>query len=64
MKSQYDLTKTFELKGGWFLPEAPKRRLSGEVSFSPEEGIHLELIGDFQMNPLGMERNRDQGTVL
>ncbi len=63
MKSQYDLTKTFELKGDWFLPEAPKRRLSGEVSFSPEEGIHLELIGDFQMNPLGMERN-SYATIL
>lgn len=57
MKSQFDLTKVFALKGDWFLPEEPMLRLSGEVTFSPEEGIQLELIGDFQVNPLGMERN-------
>ncbi len=47
MKKEFDLTTAFTLKGDWFLPEQPENRLSGEVSFSPETGIHLELIGDF-----------------
>lgn len=57
MVKQFDLTQTFNLKGDWFLPEDANQRLSGELSYSPEDGIHLELIGDFQMNPLGLNRN-------
>ena len=57
MVKQFDLTQTFNLKGDWFLPEDANQRLSGELSYSPEDGIHLELIGDFQVNPLGLGMN-------
>ena len=57
MVKQFDLTQTFNLKGDWFLPEDANQRLSGELSYSPEDGIHLELIGDFQVNPLGLGLN-------
>lgn len=49
------MTNAFSLKGDWFLPETPDKRLSGEVSYNPDEGIHLELIGDFKDKLLGYE---------
>jgi hypothetical protein len=41
----------FEYKGLWYLPNNPKRRISGILKFSPEEGAILELIGTFQRAP-------------
>lgn len=38
MVKQFDLTQTFNLKGDWFLPEDANQRLSGELSYSPEDG--------------------------
>ena len=63
MKGKFDLTTAFTLKGDWFLPEKPEARLSGEVSFNPEEGMKLELIGDFKFNPLGLD-NSSYPTIL
>ena len=57
MKKQVDLLHSFSLKGDWFLPEDPKNRISGEVSYSPIEGIHLELIGDFAPGNIGFTGN-------
>lgn len=57
MKAQFDLTSTFSLKGDWFLPDSPDKRLSGEVSYSPEKGVYLELIGAFSKNPLDPDDN-------
>lgn len=55
MKQVYDMTKSFSLKGDWFLPDNPGMRLSGEVSYDTNVGIHLELIGDFKGDILGAE---------
>lgn len=63
MKGKFDLTTAFTLKGDWFLPEKPEERLSGEFSFHPEEGMRLELIGDFNFNPLGLD-NSSYETIL
>ncbi len=57
MKAQFDLTSNFSLKGDWFLPDSLGVRLSGEVSYSPERGIYLELIGAFSKNPLDLNDN-------
>ncbi len=37
----------FELKGYWWLPTEPNNQLFGSVSFRPESGISLELLGLF-----------------
>lgn len=38
----------FEYNGIWWLPENPERRISGILSFHPQEGASLELIGTFK----------------
>jgi hypothetical protein len=35
----------FEAKGFWWLPETPENEISGNLSFSPGQPIHLELMG-------------------
>ena len=36
----------------WYQPQDPDRRVSGEVTYTPNEGIKLELIGDFSKHSL------------
>lgn len=35
----------FEAKGFWWLPETPRKKISGNISYSPGQPIHLELMG-------------------
>ncbi len=37
----------FETLGIWWLPENEVEQLTGTLSFSPEEGVRLELVGSF-----------------
>jgi hypothetical protein len=38
----------FELKGMWWLPETPEKKVSGTLRFSQTEGTTLELIGSLE----------------
>ncbi len=40
---------TFELKGRWWLPESPENEVPGELIYSPEDGVRLELQGDLHV---------------
>ena len=40
--------KYFQSHGNWWLPSIPENQLSGELSFSKEEGITLKVIGKFE----------------
>lgn len=40
--------KNFEEKGHWWLPEYPEDKVIGTLKFSPETGIELDLMGDFE----------------
>lgn len=57
MKQEFDLTKPFCLKGDWYLPDDRDNRLSGEVTYTPNEGVRLEIIGDFKGDVLGIQGN-------
>ncbi|MFC1997578.1 HEPN domain-containing protein [Chloroflexota bacterium] len=37
----------FEMKGIWWLPDNPEKKLTGTLSFSQDDGLHLEIIGVF-----------------
>ncbi|MBS3913790.1 MAG: hypothetical protein KG003_04785 [Bacteroidetes bacterium] len=41
-----DTKQTF--KGHWFLPDYPESQLTGTLTFDPEMGIELELLGIFE----------------
>lgn len=41
------MKEPFELKGIWWLPQSPRKKISGILSYSPKEGCHLELFGVF-----------------
>src|SRR5699024_10466834 len=43
------------IKGWWFLPAAPDKRVPGLLTWSQEKGAELELIGGLSRNP-GHER--------
>ena len=40
--------KPFERMGEWWLPENPDRRVSGVLTYGPEDGFSLKLIGSFK----------------
>jgi hypothetical protein len=44
------MTENFILKGTWFLPQNPDKRLSGTLTFDLQNGAILELIGSFDDN--------------
>lgn len=44
---KHTLSDDFKLKGLWWLPETPERRVPGIVTFD-NDGINLELFGYFQ----------------
>lgn len=37
--------ESFEVVGLWWTPEAPERKISGTLSYDPEDGLRLSLIG-------------------
>jgi hypothetical protein len=41
------MNKSFEIKGYWYLPNNPKKKLYGTLKYDPYESINLELIGSF-----------------
>ena len=41
-------TESFELKGYWWLPLKPSIKIAGIVTYTPGEGIILELFGSFK----------------
>lgn len=50
------ISKSFMLKGYWFLPEKPERKVAGILTYSPGEMPLLELIGGFDEEPDPMMR--------
>jgi hypothetical protein len=43
------LLDDFELKGFWWLPDAPENKISGTLNFRGSAEISLDLLGSFQM---------------
>jgi hypothetical protein len=41
-----NLEEPFVTKGQWWLPEKPDDDLHGELSYTPDNGVRLELQGD------------------
>jgi ApeA N-terminal domain 1 len=39
--------ETWSEVGFWWLPEAPDEKVSGTLSYSPDEGLELKLVGSF-----------------
>jgi hypothetical protein len=46
--SEVGLFDSFELRGKWWLPDAPDDRVHGTVTYSPSQRITLRLDGKFQ----------------
>lgn len=44
------MTEDFEIKGTWWLPDKPNKRIPGVLRFSNENGIALELHGSLRSN--------------
>ena len=42
----------FEIKGLWWLPENPDKKLTGTLSYDPEDGAVLELVGSSFETPI------------
>ena len=42
------MIKEFEYNGIWWLPDNPKKQVSGTLRFTPYEGAFLDLIGSFK----------------
>lgn len=42
-----ETVEPFRCKGQWWLPEKPEERVSGTLTYVPQEGASLELIGSF-----------------
>lgn len=42
------MIEEFEYKGIWWLPDKPKKRISGTLRFAPNEGAILDLTGSFK----------------
>jgi hypothetical protein len=37
--------ETIDVGGEWWLPERPERRVAGWLSYDPDKGLQLRLIG-------------------
>jgi hypothetical protein len=53
------LTEEIGFKGYFWLTETPETEISGEILFSPSEGVRLELFGDLH---LGNQKSYKQPT--
>ena len=40
--------EAFKYNGIWWLPDNPGKRISGILTFHPEDGIFLNLIGSLK----------------
>jgi hypothetical protein len=45
------LSDTFSLRGDWWLPDTPERKIAGRLTFSPEGPAELDLNGTFHETP-------------
>ena len=52
-KSKTLISDTFTLKGEWWLPATPERKVNGELSFSPDGPCELVLAGTLHDIPKG-----------
>ena len=41
------LDKPLEMRGKWWLPEAPERQIGGVLTYHPVEGLRLDLTDAF-----------------
>lgn len=41
------MIEEFEYKGDWWLPDNPKKQISGTLKFTPRDGAVLDLMGSF-----------------
>ncbi|REC51990.1 hypothetical protein DRF62_16310, partial [Chryseobacterium piscium] len=57
------MQNNFELNGLWFLPGSAESQLSGKISFSQENGIILELLGNFN-NPEKLLKDSTNEIIL
>ncbi|QQQ28130.1 ApeA N-terminal domain 1-containing protein [Chryseobacterium indoltheticum] len=57
------MQNNFELNGLWFLPSSAESQLSGKISFSQENGIILELLGNFN-NPEKLLKDSTNEIIL
>ena len=46
---KYLLSEAHEWSGHWWLPSAPDERIAGVLSFDPDEGLTLRLIGGWTL---------------
>lgn len=42
------MNEEFEYKGNWWLPDKPEKRVSGTLTFTPNKGANLDLMGSFK----------------
>lgn len=42
------MKEELEIKGYWYLPDKPEKRVAGILKYTPNEKIRLELIGSFE----------------
>lgn len=41
------MNENFNYTGYWFLPENKEEQISGEISYSPEDGVIIKFLGHF-----------------
>lgn len=58
------MEETEEWRGDWYLPSSPDNRVPGILRFAPDEGIHLELLGSFQDDPIGSSNLKNELLIL
>lgn len=51
MTGERSIFEQFELRGYWWLPEKPQRKVAGNLRFDPHEPILLKLMGCFADDP-------------
>jgi ApeA N-terminal domain 1 len=46
-----DLHQKFEIRGHWWLPGTPNKKVSGTLSFDPKDGLTLKYMGHISHDP-------------
>ncbi len=57
------MADSFEARGGWWLPERPDHKIPGILTFSPQSGGELSLLGNLRSFLEEGERTEKDGTV-
>lgn len=47
------MEKNIKVTGAWWLPDSPRKRINGTLTFSPETGCELEIYGVFNEKQRG-----------